>query len=413
MELTTTQALAVKTALENRRVIITGGAGTGKTTVIRNIISELKAADSEEVICLCAPTGKAAARITEATGYKARTVHSACGFFPQDNGSDELGRIDRPDQPAKTATTVIVDEASMLDDQLLAGLCTVVRPHARLILVGDPNQLPPVGAGYPFRDLVASGKVPHVHLDKCHRQAGRLLHNCYDILEGRAQDLIYDAGKGNRANADWGVLECGDAQIQATLEKIYTGTNCVESLGIEAEELLVLTPLNKGDAGRITLNRTIQKVYHESRGRVAPTYTGEKDGDKFVVGDRVIWTKNDKTLGLVNGDTGKVTAVGDTKVIVEWDGIGEKTVDARGALQLAWVLTCHKAQGSQYRKVLVVCAGKHCNQFLAGIVNRSWVYTAATRSKEATFFLGSAKAFVKHVGTPAVDRRNTLLSQLV
>ena len=413
MDLTPTQSLAVKTALESRRVIITGGAGTGKTTVIRNIITELTADNPEEVICLCAPTGKAAARITEATGYKAHTVHSACGFFPQDNGSDELGKIDRPDQPAKKATTVIVDEASMLDDQLLAGLCSVVRPQCRLILVGDPNQLPPVGAGYPFRDLVASGKVPHVHLDKCHRQAGKLLHNCYDILEGNAKDLIYDAGKGNRANADWGIIECGDAVIQGTLEKIYTGDNCIEALGIAAEELLVLTPLNKGDAGRIQLNRTIQKVYHESRGRVAPTYTGEKDEDKFVVGDRVIWTKNDKVLGLVNGDTGVVRAVGDTKIIVEWDGIGEKTVDARGALQLAWVLTCHKAQGSQYRKVLVVCAGKHCNQFLAGIVNRSWVYTAATRSKEATFFLGSAKAFVKHVGTPAVDRRNTLLSQLV
>lgn len=412
MELTTTQSLAVKTAVENRRCIITGGAGSGKTTVIRNIIDDLKQNDTDEVIVLCAPTGKAAARITEASGFKASTVHSACGFFPQDN-SDELGKTERPNIPAREATTLIVDEASMLDDQLLAGLCSTIRPSCRLILVGDPNQLPPVGAGYPFRDLVASGKVPHVHLDKCHRQAGKLLHNCYDILSGESEELVYDAGKGNRANADWGVIECADEQIHAVLCKLYSGNECESSLGIAAEELLVLTPLNKGDAGRVVLNRTIQKAYHESRGRVAPAYKGEGESDKFVVGDRVIWTKNDKLLGLVNGDTGVVKAIGDNKVVVNFDGIGEKTVDANSSLQLAWVLTCHKAQGSQYRKVLVISASKHCNQFLAGIINRSWVYTAATRSKEATFFLGSAKAFKKHVATKSVDRRNTLLSELV
>lgn len=412
MELTNTQSLAVETAVNNTRCIITGGAGTGKTTVIRNIISKLYENNGDEVIVLCAPTGKAAARITEATGFKASTVHSACGFFPQDN-SDELGKIDRPNIPARDATTLIVDEASMLDDQLLAGLCTTIRPTCRLVLVGDPNQLPPVGAGYPFRDLVASRKVPHVHLDKCHRQAGKLLHNCYSILEGNSEDLIYDAGKGNRADADWGMIECGDDQIHAVLSKLYSGEECQVAFGIAAEELLILTPLNKGDAGRVILNRVIQKVYHESRGRVAPSYKSEKDSDQFVVGDRVIWTKNDKLAGLVNGDTGVVKAVGGDKIVVNFDGIGEKTVDARGPLQLAWVLTCHKAQGSQYRKVLVIQAAKHCNQFLAGIINRSWVYTAGTRSKEATFFLGSAKAFKKHVATPAVDRRNTLLSELV
>jgi len=412
MELTETQSLAVKTAVEKHRCIITGGAGSGKTTVISNIISNIKENDGDEVIVLCAPTGKAAARITEATGYKASTVHSACGFFPQDN-SDELGKIDRPQIPAKSATTLIVDEASMLDDQLLAGLCSTIRPTCRLILVGDPNQLPPVGAGYPFRDLVASGKVPHVHLDKCHRQAGKLLHNCYDILSGDSEKLVYDAGKGNRADADWGVIECGDDQIHAVLEKLYAGEACVESLGIAAEELLVLTPLNKGDAGRVKLNRTIQKVYHASRGRSTPAYKTETESDQFVVGDRVIWTKNDRLAGLVNGDTGKVLEVGGDKLVVEFDGIGRKTVDAKGPLQLAWVLTCHKAQGSQYKKVLVITAAKHCNQFLAGIINRSWIYTAATRSKEATFFLGSAKAFKKHVSNKAVDRRNTLLSELV
>jgi exodeoxyribonuclease V alpha subunit len=131
------------------------------------------------------------------------------------------------------------------------------------------------------------------------------------------------------------------------------------------------------------------------------------------VGDRVIWGKNDKELGLVNGDTGRVVSVGETKIVVDFDGIGQKTVDTGSNLNLAWVLTCHKAQGSQYGKVLVVQAAKHCNTFLSGIVNRSWVYTAATRSKLGTFFLGSANSFRKHVATKAVDRRDTLLARLV
>jgi exodeoxyribonuclease V alpha subunit len=411
MQLTSTQTAAVELSTTSTRCIITGGAGTGKTTVIRTIIDRLHDAGNENIV-LCAPTGKAAARITEATGVKAHTVHSACGIFPVDD-SDEIGRNERPSL-ASSATTLIVDEASMLDDAVLAALCKTIKKSCRLILVGDPNQLPPVGAGYPFRDLIASGRVPHVHLDKCHRQAGKLLHNCYAILEGNSDDLVYDAGKGNRVDADWSFIECADEQLPNLLVKIFSGNNCLEGLGIPAEELLVLTPLNKGDCGRVELNRVIQKVYHESRGKVAPAYKEKAGGwDQFAVGDRVIWGKNNKELGLVNGDVGRVVSVGDSKIVVDFDGIGQKTVDTGASLNLAWVLTCHKAQGSQYRKVLVLQADKHCNGFLSGIVNRSWVYTAATRSQEATIFAGSARAFKKHLATRAVDRRETLLSRLV
>ncbi len=406
------QLEAVNCALNNTRCIITGGAGTGKTTVITAIIAKLHEAGVQNIV-LTAPTGKAAARITEATGAKAYTVHSACGVFPVDDGEGGIGRNERPSRCAG-AEAVIVDEASMLDDQLLAALCSTVKPSCRLILVGDPNQLPPVGAGYPFRDLIACGKVAHVHLDTCHRQAGKLLHNCYGILNGDSEALVYDAGKGNRVNADWSFIECSDEQISVVLCKIFSGNNCEEGLGIPAEELLVLTPINGGDCGRVELNRAIQKVYHESRGKVAPVYKEKGKGyDLFVVGDRVIWGKNDKELGLVNGDTGRVVSVGDTKIVVDFDGIGQKTVDAGSNLNLAWVMTVHKSQGSQYRKVILVQAAKHCTHYLSGIVNRSLVYTAATRSKEATFFLGSARSFHKHIATEAVDRRQTLLARLV
>lgn len=412
ISLTPTQAEAVETTLNNDRVIISGGAGTGKTTVIRTIIRQLSE-QGELSIVLCAPTGKAAARMTEATGRKAYTVHSAAGIFPSDNEDGSVGTTERPPLIA-SASTVIVDEASMLDDAVFAAMLRRMNPNARLVLVGDPNQLPPVGAGYPFRDLIASGNVPHVHLDKCHRQAGKLLHNCYDILNGNSDDLIYDAGKGNRVATDWSFIECSDEQILSVLTKIFTGKNCEEGFGVPAEEILILTPINKGDCGRVELNRMIQKVYHESRGKVSPTYKEKAGGyDQFVTGDRVIWGKNNRELGLVNGDTGKVISVGDSKIVVDFDGVGVKTVDSGSNLNLAWVLTTHKAQGSQYRKVLVIMAEKHCNSFLQGVINRSWCYTSCTRSQEATILIGSANAFKKHVAVKAVDRRETLLSRLI
>lgn len=412
MELVEKQLEAVQVATNSLRCIISGGAGSGKTTVIRAIIEELNN-QSDGIIVLCAPTGKAAARITEATGYKAHTVHSACGIFPVDDVIEGIGRTETISL-AEHASTIIIDEASMLTDSLLAAVCETVSVRCRVILVGDPNQLPPVGAGYPFRDLINSKRIPHVHLDVCHRQAGKLLHNCYSILQGNPDDLVYDAGKGNRKDVDWAFLECNDDSIQNAIKRLFSKDNCEETLGIPAEELLVLTPLNKGDCGRIQLNRVVQKVYHESRGRVAPAYKEVEGGiDRYVPGDRVIYTKNDKGLGLVNGDTGTVLNVGADTVVVDWDGIGIKPVETGINIQLAWVLTCHKAQGSQYRKVLVIQAGKHFNNFLKGIVNRSWVYTAATRSKEATIFLGTASTFRKCVNTPSVDTRETLLSRLL
>ncbi len=410
MNLTAKQSEAVDACLKNRVTVITGGAGSGKTTVIKNIIERLNGHEPDGNVVLAAPTGKAAARITEATGYKARTLHSACGVFPVD-GSDDLGRQETP-PPASRATTLIVDEGSMTDDSLLAAVATTVPGGCRVVLVGDPNQLPPVGAGYPFRDLINSKRVPHVHLDVCHRQTGSLLRNCYQILDGNPNGLITDPGKGNRRDADWAVIQCGDDAITPALAHIFTAGTCDDSFGIPPEELLVLTPVNKGDAGRIQLNRAIQKSYHESRGRLAPTYKDEGERDQFVVGDRVIWCKNSRILELVNGDTGVVVSVGKDSVVVDWDGQGRKTVEACIKLQLAWALTCHKAQGSQYRKVLVVQSGKHAKGRLSHVINRSWLYTAATRSKEATFFLGSAAAFVTHVKTPVVDVRQTYLSYL-
>lgn len=409
MELTEKQKDAVRVATTENRSIITGGAGTGKTTVIKSIIERLTN-NGEVNIVLCCPTGKGAARMKEATGYPARTFHSTFGLFPVD-GSDEFGAV-LSNCPALTATTILVDEASMLDDATFAAGLRKISPRVRIILVGDPNQLPPVGAGYPFRDLVASGSVPHVHLDMCHRQDGRLLANCYSILDGNSRDLIYDAGKGNRKNEEWVFTACSDETIPKSLTAIFSKGVCEESFGIPAEELLVLTPLNKGENGRIQLNREIQRAYHSSRGRAVPTYKTEIERDQFVVGDRVIWTKNDRITQLVNGDVGTVTSVGKDTCVVAFDGVGDRTVEQGINLQLAWVLTCHKAQGSQYAKVLVIQAAKHCNEYLNGIVNRSWCYTAGTRSKKATIWLGSPEAFHKHVSTPSVDRRKTYLSSL-
>lgn len=410
--LTESQALAVDLACKKQFLIITGGAGTGKTTVIKEIYNRLE--QDGHNVCLTSPTGKASARITEATGYKAYTIHSACGLFPQDGDEKSPSSVSNIPPRAATATAFIVDEASMTDDWILAAIINTIPKHCKLILVGDPNQLPPVGAGYPFRDLINSGKVPTVKLDVCHRQNGSLLENCYKILRGEHDGLIYDAGKGKRADEDWAFISCSDEAILGGLTHIFTKGNDINAVGIPCEELLTITPLNKGQWGRIQLNRLIQKVYHESRGRATPEYNHVEQGyDRFVPGDRVIWTQNNKAKGLVNGDVGTVAITGDKNITVDFDGIGRVVVEAGPHLWLGWCLTCHKSQGSQYVKTLVVIADKHCNGYLDKIVNRSLVYTAATRSKKATYFLGSERAFIKHVQTPAIDSRNTYLETLL
>ena len=409
-QLTENQLLAVDTIVSAKVAVITGGAGSGKTTIIRQAVERLT--EAGENVVLCAPTGKAAARVREATGYPARTVHSACGFFPQE-GTDELGRSLNPSKAA-LASVVIIDEASMLSDDILAAVIRTIQPSCRLILVGDPNQLPPVSAGYPFRDLIDCGNVPHVHLDVVHRQQGKLLANCYAVLNGQPKELLYDAGKGNRLDADWGVINCGDDNIVKALLKLCSKGEAEEQLGVPFTEILVVTPLNDGPFGRNTLNRLIQREYHESRGvKDLPEYTKGQVKDKFLPGDRVIWTKNDRLLGLVNGDVGTVKFVTDSKVSVEFDGIGLLQVDNCLSLNLGWVLTCHKAQGSQYNKVIVIQANAHCSNHLNGIINKQWLYTAATRAKKAVFFLGSFEAFSKHCHTEVRDSRQTYLKTVL
>lgn len=409
-ELTENQLLAIDTICTAKTCVITGGAGSGKTTIIRQAVERLKARG--ENVVLCAPTGKAAARVREATGYPAKTVHAACGFFPQE-GTEELGRS-LNESDAALATVLIIDESSMLSDDILAAVVRTIQPSCRLALVGDPNQLPPVGAGYPFHDLIDCGAIAHVHLDVVHRQQGQLLSNCYAVLNGEPDELLYDAGKGSRLEADWGVINCGDDNIVNALLKLCSKGECEEQLGVPFTEVLVVTPLNDGPFGRNTLNRLIQRAYHESRGvRELPVYGKNQVKDQFLPGDRVIWTKNDRLIGLVNGDVGTVKFVTDSKVSVDFDGIGLIQVENCISLNLGWVLTCHKAQGSQYAKVIVIQANAHCSKHLDNIINKQWLYTAATRAKKAAFFLGSFAAFSKHCRTEVRDSRQTYLKTVL
>lgn len=406
LELTANQNNAVTLSTKSKRLIVTGGAGSGKTTVIRSIIEK----NWDKQVCLCAPTGKAAARVREATAHDASTVHSACGLFPGEAGEYQSTQNKVP--PIALADLVIIDEASMLDSALLAAVVRKMNPAATLILVGDPYQLPPVGSGYPFRDLVNSKKVSHVHLEVCHRQTGKLLENCYSILDGGSPDVFVDAGKAEYKSVDWSFIPVGDDGIQTVVARLFEKDVAETVFDVKIENSIVLTPLNRGPYGRIALNRVAQRSYHTSRGRVAPVYESEEKGfDKFIPGDRVIWTKNNKDVGLVNGDVGTVLSVGDRDIRIAFDGIGDKTVTVSGSpLQLAFVLTCHKAQGSQYDKAFVVVAGAHVNKFLEGIVNRSWAYTAFTRSKRGSFAIGSTSALAKIIEKPNVDKRVTVIS---
>lgn len=399
------QLEAFKTALAHRIVLITGGAGVGKTTIVRCIANAIQSTGL--LPFLVAPTGKAAVRISEATGRTAMTVHRFLGLTPN---TDATSRSLNTPPPVHGAEAVICDETSMVDAHLMARLATSIRNRCRLVLVGDPNQLPSVGPGAVLRDLIASRRVPHVHLDVCHRQAGLLRHNCYSILSGGRRELFDQPS--DRSTAPWAFVKATSVDsIRQGLERLFAGS-CHQQLGTDQHSLLVATPTNKGPLGTWGLNLIIQKAYQKAINDIDVEYRADAKSYQFFEGDRVVWTKNDYNLGLMNGELGRVVESAPTWIRINFDTRGEVDIQ-RGQmddLSLAWAMTVHKLQGSQAYKVIVICAEDHVRNYgLRAILNRSWLYTGATRSTDATILLGDEDSIRQVIARDQRDSRMTTL----
>ncbi len=380
------QETAIREAATSGLLLLTGGPGTGKTTIVNGILSLYDKLGIR--YALAAPTGRAAQRITEVTGRDASTIHRlleagidpATGklFFQKDQ-SDPLD-----------AEAVIVDEMSMVDIELLYHLLSAIRPGTRLVLVGDPDQLPPVGPGSPFRDMLRSNLLPSVRLTQIFRQAQEslIVMNAHRVNQGQMPEL-------KNVKNDFFFLPARSEMEAADLIRGLCATRLPTKMGIPSGEIQVLSPTKKGGAGTVNLNRLLQ----ESLNPFAPNKKEHRFGEvTFREGDRVMQIRNNYDIlwqnlqentvgnGIFNGDVGTILEVDlpAQLITVDFDGrVAGYEFNQLNELEPAYAMTVHKSQGSEYRAV--VLSAWNASPYL---LSRSILYTAITRARELLVIVG-------------------------
>ena len=379
------QRKAVELAAEHGVLILTGGPGTGKTTTVRGIVSLFERMGL--AIVLAAPTGRAAQRLGELTGREAQTVHRLLGMS-WNEATHEVTFTKGEKEPLE-ADAVIVDEMSMVDLPLFAALLRSLRPGTRLVMVGDADQLPSVGAGNVFSDLIRSGKVETVFLREVFRQAERsaIIRNAHAVNAGEPPRLQNDQG-------DFYFLCRRDAQRAVSTVVELCQSRLPEKMGIPVGDIQVLTPTRKGPAGTENLNRLLQEALNPPK----PGQPEVRWGDRvYRPGDRVMQTRNDYDIlwekedgtvgsGVFNGDVGHVQAIdpaGEWLAILYEDRKALYSLEMLSEIDLAYAQTVHKAQGSEYPCV-VLCAMPSA----PGLMVRGVLYTALTRARELLILVG-------------------------
>ena len=383
------QRKAVELAAEHGVLILTGGPGTGKTTTVRGIVSLFERMGL--AIVLAAPTGRAAQRLGELTGREAQTVHRLLGMS-WNEATHEVTFTKGEKEPLE-ADAVIVDEMSMVDLPLFAALLRALRPGTRLVMVGDADQLPSVGPGNVFSDLIRSGRVETVFLREVFRQAERsaIIRNAHAVNAGEPPRLQNDQG-------DFYFLCRRDAQRAVSTVVELCRTRLPEKMGIPVSDIQVLTPTRKGPAGTENLNRLLQEALNPPK----PGQPEVRWGDRvYRPGDRVMQTRNDYDIlwekedgtvgsGVFNGDVGHVQAIdpaGEWLAILYEDRKALYSLEMLSEIDLAYAQTVHKAQGSEYPCV-VLCAMPSA----PGLMVRGVLYTALTRARELLILVGDDAA---------------------
>jgi len=370
------QTEAVKLALSAKVAVVTGGPGVGKTTIVRGIVSILKRKGL--TVALAAPTGRAAKRLTDATGAPASTLHRLLEWRP---ASGTFGRC--ASNPLE-ADVLIVDEASMLDVRLGADLVAALASSARLVLVGDVDQLPSVGPGSVLGDVIASGTVPTVRLTEIFRQAAEslIVVNAHRIQEGAEPELGAPAADRESDRRDFFFLEEDDPAAAALLIRDLVAVRLPRRYGFSPQEIQVLSPMHRGELGAGNLNRLLQEALTTG----AP---GIERGQRTLrVGDKVMQVRNDYDKEVWNGDSGTVEGVGAETLAVRFDDrLVEYSLDELDTLVLAYAATVHKSQGSEYPAVVIPV---HTQHYV--MLQRNLLYTAVTRGKRLVVLVGSRKA---------------------
>jgi exodeoxyribonuclease V alpha subunit len=392
VELDPEQRRAVATAAEHKVVVITGGPGVGKTTIVRAILDVFKKAGLTTL--LAAPTGRAAKRLSESTGRPASTLHRLLEFDPVARAF----KRDR-DRPLE-AQAVVVDEASMLDLSLARSLFQALPERARLVIVGDADQLPSVAAGAVLRDVINSRVVPVIALTRVFRQSEQssIVQSAHAILHGQQPSGAQSADEG----ADFFVIERSDeAQAAATIEKLVT-QRIPQRFGFDPKkDVQVLCPMHRGASGTSALNQRLQAALNPE----GPSL--RRGSDTFRVGDRVMQLRNDYEKEIYNGDQGRITRVADdaSTLDVEFDGRSVRFASSElDDIVLSYASTIHKSQGSEYPVVVVPLLMSH---FV--MLSRNLLYTAVTRARKLCVVVGDPKAIRLSLSEVKRELRNTRL----
>ena len=383
------QRQAVALAAREGVLILTGGPGTGKTTTVRGIVALFQKMGLD--ILLAAPTGRAAKRMSELTGMEAQTVHRMLGMSW--NETSHQVTFTKSEKEPLEADAVIVDEMSMVDLSLFSALLRALRPGTRLVLVGDADQLPSVGAGNVFSDLIRSGRVETVFLREVFRQAEKsaIIRNAHAVNMGEPPQLTNNQG-------DFFFLCRRDAERVVSTVVELCKTRLPDNMGVPSDQIQVLTPTRKGPSGTIRLNQYLQEALNPR----APGKMEIQWGDRlFREGDRimqtrndynVVWEKPDGTIGtgMFNGDVGKIIQIdpsGEWLAVNFEDRIATYGVEMLNEVDLAYAQTVHKAQGSEYRAVVLAAMPAAQSLMVRGVL-----YTALTRARELLIVVGDDAA---------------------
>jgi exodeoxyribonuclease V alpha subunit len=387
------QREALKSAVESKVMVITGGPGVGKTTLVNSVLMVLKAKKMR--VSLCAPTGRAAKRMAETTGMEAKTIHRTLQYNPGTGGF-----IHKADNPLE-CDVLIVDESSMIDVVLASQLFDAVPLHAAVVIVGDADQLPSVGPGRVLQDIIRSKTIPVGHLNEVFRQAAtsRIITNAHRINQGQMPEFPAEGEM-----SDCYFVQADDPQKAVGLLGKMIKDSIPKKFRFDPRnDIQVLTPMQKGELGARNLNQMLQKLLNPRGEEV------ERFGLIYRVGDKVMQTENDYDKEVYNGDIGRITTIDAEacELVVDFDGrkVGYDFCEL-DELTLSYAITIHKSQGSEYPCVVIPL---HTQHYV--LLQRSLIYTAITRAKKLVILIGTKKALSLAVTRSESRERTTTLAE--
>ncbi len=398
IKLSSEQKEAVFRAFKEKVFIITGGPGTGKTTIIKFLGKVFKRKGFR--FKFTSPTGRASKRITEATGFPAQTIHRLLEYNPF------LRSFSKNRFNPLHVDAVVVDEVSMVDVLLFEKLLSAIHPSSKLILVGDHNQLPPVGPGYPLRDLINSSKIPFIELKKIYRQKedSLITYNAHRIKRGEFPEIPLPSGE--KIYDFYFIKRSEEKKIYEAIIELYV-EKIPDMFSVDpfSDKIQVLSPLYRGEIGVDNLNKNLQRILNKS---VVELKSGERI---FKLGDKVMQIKNNYEKEVFNGDLGRIVEINDLMEYLTVDFYGRKVNYFRGEfgeLTLSYAISVHKSQGSEYDYVIMPLSRSHTI-----MLRRNLIYTALTRAKKMMILVGELVALRRGIDNNEPLLRNSFLEDFI